>query len=84
MKQIITRNFSNLGFGSSIIIMLIVIVFAASNLRALIESNSQVGHTLTVLRTLDQTLALLTGAEAGQRGAAFGAGSAAAGSLRVR
>ncbi len=68
MKKLATRNFSNLGFGLSIIVMLIVVVFAAINLRALIESNSKVSHTLIVLRTLDKTLALLTDSETGQRG----------------
>src|SRR5688572_17731232 len=68
MKQVATRNFSNLSFGLSVIVMLSVIVFAAINLRALIENNNKVSHTLIVLGTLDKTLALLTSVEAGQRG----------------
>ena len=68
MRQIAARNFSNLGFGSSIIVLLIVVVFAAINLRALIESNNNVSHTLIVLRIIDETLGLLANVEAGQRG----------------
>lgn len=48
MKQIATRNFSNLGFGSSIIAMLIVVVFAAINLRAL--KRHKIGNKVGVVR----------------------------------
>ncbi len=48
MKQIATRNFSNLGFGLSIVVMIIVVVFAAINLRALKRNN--IGNKVVGLR----------------------------------
>ncbi len=67
MKRLAVSNLSIFGFGLAVLTLLIVIVFAASNLCALIESNYLVRHTLIVLSTLETTLALFTDAETGKR-----------------
>src|SRR6185436_8624914 len=60
MKRLVTDNLSNLGFGLAILILLIVGFFAFVELRALIESNNLVSHTLIIDDKLTDTLVLLT------------------------
>ena len=62
------RNFSGIGFGSGVLLMLVIGVFATYSLRTLIESNKMVGQTLIVLSNLEETIALIADVEAGQRG----------------
>lgn len=68
MKQYITGNFSYLGFGFAILILLIVGIFSLFNLTSLIQSNSMVSHTLLTLTKLEETMILLVDAETSQRG----------------
>jgi CHASE3 domain sensor protein len=68
MKRFAVGSLSNIGFGSAILVLLVVGIITTTNLRALIQSNEQVQHTLVVLGRLEETLALLTNAESSQRG----------------
>jgi len=68
MKNIFTRNLANLGFGLAILVALILSGFIYNNMRTLVKSNQMVNHTLVVLESLNETLALLIEAESALRG----------------
>ena len=68
MKRHFTRNLSRLGLGVAVLILISVGVFTTVTLRALVDSNTTIRHTLLVLDTLGETLTLLTDVESDQRG----------------
>jgi signal transduction histidine kinase/CheY-like chemotaxis protein len=68
MKRFATNKLFNLGIGLAVLILLIVVLFASSELSTLLKNNNLVSHTLSVLNKLSDTLSVLTDAETGQRG----------------
>ena len=68
MKRATNNKYSNLGFGLAILVIVGAGVYATINLRTLITGNEMVSHTLIVEAKIDETLALLTDTETGQRG----------------
>jgi PAS domain S-box-containing protein len=67
MRLNFTRNLQ-LGYGFSILILLIVGIVSYSTINNLLNSNKAVGHSTLVIQKLEQAISLMKDAETGQRG----------------
>jgi PAS domain S-box-containing protein len=67
MKLKLNRNLQ-LGYGISILILLVVGLFSYATIRNLLSSNYAVGHSNQVIRKLEATISIMKDAETGQRG----------------
>ncbi|UOE52075.1 PAS domain S-box protein [Mucilaginibacter sp. SMC90] len=67
MRLNFTRNLQ-LGYGFSILILLIVGIVSYNTIDNLLNSNKAVGHSTQVIQKLEQAISLMKDAETGQRG----------------
>ncbi|XHR96970.1 CHASE3 domain-containing protein [Mucilaginibacter sp. UC70_90] len=67
MRLNFTRNLQ-LGYGFSILILLIVGFFSYNTINNLLNSNKAVGHSTLVIQKLEQAISSMKDAETGQRG----------------
>ncbi|WP_431198367.1 CHASE3 domain-containing protein [Mucilaginibacter sp. P19] len=67
MRLNFTRNLQ-LGYGFSILILLIVGLFSYATINNLLNSNKAVGHSTLVIQKLEQAISSMKDAETGQRG----------------
>lgn len=67
MRLNFTRNLQ-LGYGFSILILLIVGFFSYNTINNLLNSNNAVGHSTLVIQKLEQAISSMKDAETGQRG----------------
>ena len=67
MRLNFTRNLQ-LGYGFSILILLIVGIISYGTINNLLNSNKAVGHSTLVIQKLEQAISAMKDAETGQRG----------------
>ncbi|WP_413667597.1 PAS domain S-box protein [Mucilaginibacter sp. Mucisp86] len=67
MRLNFTRNLQ-LGYGASVLILLIVGTVSYNTINNLLNSNKAVGHSTLVIQKLEQSISLMKDAETGQRG----------------
>jgi len=67
MRSSLTRNL-RIGFGVSLLILIVSAIASYGSIENLIESTHQVEHSNTVIAKLERTLSVMKDAETGQRG----------------
>jgi PAS domain S-box-containing protein len=67
MKLKLNRNLQ-IGFGSAILLLVVVGIISYTTLKNLLDSNKLVAHSNEVIEKLERTLSIMKDAETGQRG----------------